>query len=463
MQCSMSIRASSLECESCGHRNKRMLCNEYTCMNCGIIDGRVMIVDETSDQRKQWEHSEADTHANKYVPSARPPRPTADKRVLGIAKKASYTFSIDTDQVPLEATSLYMATALPASRHISKARVMACTMIVAHRRTAQDIQDAALAFSLKAKTVSSEIEAVQARVRLGDKSLGDFYGYLFHSVGERRTSLLVKDALDQLMYSMQSGETRQALLKPAWGIRSLSDDMMKHIQECRMIGGDSLEILARALVVMACELHGLLVSPIPSDFISPTMMQSHRNTWRAALPLWGASHGSTAFEAHVAKKRSLLAHRDVLCPPAVLVSPVTQCKRETRELVAEQFRGRLETLSGTAAATGATHLCVVAVSCCSLLKGHVTSKGIADLLDICLTMVQRAPPPLPLVDAYGLVPLLEAISGYRRELLIARNFKTPIPTGACFIPRELMSWGTGARMPVVAARRRTSTCPRRCL
>lgn len=455
MQCSISIRASSLECESCGRREKRMLGSDYTCMSCGVIDSNVMVVDEMSDQRKQWEHSEADmntaVHADRQHSFAvaprcgRPPRPTADKRVLKVAKKASHTFSIDTDHIPLEATSLYMATTpTTCQHHISKARVIACTMIVAHRRTLQDIQDVAMAFTLKPKSVSCEIEAVQARVRLGEKSLGDNYGYLFRFIGERRSSLLVKEALDQLVYCMQGRASRQAFEGPAWGVRSLADDMMQHVQDRRLIGGDSLEILARALIVVSCELYGLPVSPIPADFISAAMLQSHRATWRAAVPLWPASHGTREFEQHVATKLRLVRGRDSFVPALAPPSKLTQSKRVTRSLATELLRGR--GLANTSISAGATHLCVVAAAGTPSVQAHVAAHGVGPLLDVCLALVGRTPLP----HAFsGLGALVQGGAGHRRELEIAQKFQTPLsPSGAsCFIPRQLMCWGTGLPSP----------------
>lgn len=493
MHCSISIRASSLECASCGKRNKRMLSNEYTCMSCGIIDGSVMIVDETSEQRKQWENSENDTHANKYVKggggatqastkallfASRPPRPTADRRVLEVAKRASGLFSIESDQIPLEATSLYMATATSSSS-ISQVRVVACAMIVAQRRSAQDILDVALTFKLKQKNVSGAIEAVQAAVRTGHESLGHDYGYLFQSVGDRRTSQLVKEALDHLVLSLSAvhpSHTRQALLRPAWGIRSLADDMMNHVQDCRLIGGDSLQILARVLVVLSCELLGLSVAPVPPDFVSNTMLQHHRGTWRDAVVRWAAEKGGE-FDLLVARKR-----RTTCSAPAVPVpvparhdppgpgSVLAQCKRATRSSVAAQFgvNSSFQRYVGTGVAAGVTHLCVVLVAGNADIKASVTANGVSSLMAVCLAAVTRT--ELDLRSLYDLRSLVENTQGYPRELALAQNFRTTLPTSSassCFMPRELMRWEGGprgcVRLPpsVAGAPSRTSVCLRR--
>lgn len=457
MQCSINVRASSLECESCGGRNKRMLSNEYTCMSCGVIDGQVMIVDEMSEQRKQWENNESDTHANKFGGQpimTRPPRPTADTRVLKVAKSASSLFSIETDQIPQEATSMYMATA--ANGHISKVRVIACTMITAHRRTARDIQDVALAFSLKPKSVSGAIEAIQALVLTGDKHLGEAFGYLFWTGGERRTSLMVKEALDQLTGCCRTGE-RQLRERDIWGIRALADDMMKHIQDCRMIGGDSLEILARALILMACELMGLSTTA-PADYISSCMMNTHRATWRAALRRWPT--GPVAFDAHVARRVRLNGGgpRSAANPVDMATDGVIQGKRLTRSQVSTAFgQDRYRTLRGTSVAAGVTHMCVSLVSRDVGLKAFVTTHGIDCLIEVCLAAVRRTR-----ASNTGLVTLVEAVAGFQYELSVARNFRQPIAnSSACFIPRELMRWGLPGYTSNMPATKHDAQVPRR--
>lgn len=457
MQCNISIRASTLECEACGSRNKRMLSHEYTCMSCGVIDGQVMIVDEMSEQRKQWESNEADTNANKYTLTStpRPPRPTADKRVLKVAKSASLLFSIESEQIPMEATSMYMATA--TSNNIAKVRVIACTMITAHRRTARDIEDAALAFSLKAKSVARAIEAVQAQVLTGDKGLGDAFGYLFWTDGDRRTSHLVKDALDQLSACMPSSAVRGVLHPSSWGIRVLADDMMRHIQDCRLIGGNSLDILARALVVMACQFLQVEVETV--DYISTAMMQTHRATWALAVTRWPG--GPSVFAQHVARKFRLSPGWSVADQTGAIdvrSCSIIRCKRETRALVASELKiVGCVTPPGTALTAGMTHLCVVLVARDERLQSFVSASGIRPLMDVCLSAIQRTTQD---EANRSLIALVEAVEGYQNELHLARQFKRPLPNDSvCFMPRELMRWGrarsASARRPSALALRRT--------
>lgn len=449
---------SSPVCENCGKSDKRLLQHEYTCMSCGVIDGSVMIVDEMSEQRRQWDNGDDHQHQHHTngAPAAKLPRlhttcvqrgtDSMSNRVFAIAKRAAQLFSIETDQIPHEAACLYIATRHEGG-HVSMADVVACTMIAAQRRTAQDLQDASLAFTLKSKQVMTTIERVQESVLMGDAHLASAYGYLFHTVGERRSGQLVKEALEHLVGVMLSEESRRTLLSSSWGIRSLADDMMKHVQDCRLTGGDSLDILARAMVIISCELHLGQMEVPPKAFISTCLLHTHRCTWKVALARWPGG-GPSAFDMHVLQKRRLREYGSAR--PQLTHIDTSRCdtesvitKRNTRAAVVFQFasESRFKALDGTSTATGVTHVCVAMVSNNPTLQRYIEQdpEGIATMMDVCLAAVLPYSTISIFVDPC-ISSLITHTRGFEYAVCLARKFKSPV-SSACFMPRELMRWG----------------------
>lgn len=454
----MVVHGNCTECENCGKSDKRMLEHEYICMNCGVIDGSIMIVDEMSEQRRQWDTD--DQHKPKTSSSLLPrlhskhgdTTDRVSKRAFPIAKRAAQLFSIETDQVPQEAACLYVATQKQSSGHVSKVDVVACTMIAAHRRTAQDLQDASLVFTLKTKHLMTAIERVQECVLMGDKSLASAYGYLFNMVGERRSVHLVKEALEHLLEVTQDDVVRGRISESSWGIQSLADDMMKHVQECRLIGGISLEIFARALIIVSSELHvGQRNVPAPPKvFISACMLHLHRDTWDQAQARWPGG-GKLSFDKHVVEKQRLREYgsikpRAVPGPcSGVQVHPTIQAKRDTRARVACQFatEPRFHALAGTSIDAGVTHVCVVMVSNNAQLQHFVNQHldGVGTLMDVCLAAIQPLTQISVFVDPI-IVSMVTNTPGFAHAISLARKFKAPISNlDPSFMPRELTRWG----------------------
>lgn len=454
----MVVHDSSPVCEHCGNSDKRMYQHEYICMSCGVIDGSAMIVDEMSEQRRQWDSGDDHQHHATVAPAARLPRlhsictqlgtDSLSRRAYTIAKRAAQLFSIDTDQIPQEAACLYLATRHVSGGHVSTTDVVACTMIAAHRRTAQDLQDASLVFTLKSKQVMTSIERVQESVLMGSACLAAAYGYLFDMVGERRSAHLVKEALDHLLGLKQLSEgSRRTLLSSSWGIRSLADDMMKHVQDCRLIGGDSLAILARAMIVMSCELHMGHKEVPPTAFISTILLHTHRCTWGVALARWPGG-GQTAFNTHVLQKRRLREYGSIR--PQQRTMEISRCdtesvvnKRNTRAAVAVQFvnESRFRALLGTATAAGVTHVCVAMVSTNTTLQRYVEQdpEGVATMMDVCLAAVLPLSPISIYIDPC-ISALVRNTPGFEYAVCLARKFKAPV-SSMSFMPRELMRWG----------------------
>lgn len=462
MQNSVILHAGSSVCDACGESNMRVLQHEYTCMTCGMIDGGAMIVDELSEHRKQWESSESDTHVNR---PARPvsttysshssdgrmlqrlncsdtsPLDVMKKKAFTTAKRAACIFSVESDQIPSEAVCLFLATKLIGT-HMSQVDVVACTMIVAHRRTAQDIEDVALVFALKTKIIATAIQKIQSCVLLGDQALGGAYGYLFKTVGDRRTNKLIEEAMNNLLEIARPAEM-SALLAGCWGVRSLAEEMLSHIYECRLIGGDSLQLLARAVIVMACELLGIPVTS--SDFIRSCILVNHRATWKTALSRWT---GRSSFEAVVTHKRHLKEYGAtgpaLQCVKKQKCDTVPAAAQPSDVILRRCTRVRLHRLfastdfsqyARTSTSSGVTHLCIFTISQNSQLQ-HLTQDNdqrLCDLLDVCLSAVRQTEFPTH-VDR-GFVRLVVETPGFCQTSTTCRRFKTPcIPNVDCFVP-----------------------------
>lgn len=461
------LRNVSVTCDSCGASNKKVYQHEYICMVCGVVDENIMMIDERSELKKQWEVSETDQNINKHTSSSRlpgflrigtsvTPADAAYRRAFVIAQKAARLFSVETDQIPSEATFMYMATKKSETGHVCSVEVIACTMIAAHRRTAQDIQDASLAFKLKFKNISSAIEYVHVLVMHGDKTLGDTYGYLFNSVSDRRPAELVKEAIDHLL-ELTASDRRGELLASAWGIRSLAEDMMNHVLDSRLTGGGSLQLLARSMIVMAIELFDLVAT---SGFISSCIMLIHRETWKVAAQMWPG--GLKSLAQHVQRKRSMreygcMSNKRTVHELTPKVQPVTSAsilgKRHTREQVRQEFEadfvGRFYGLDGTATAAGVTHLCIFTANDPAVRKFLDQDKDqdqerMRTLMDVCLAAVRGTAYPVE-IEA-SIVSTVTGVVGFQREVMVARRFHTiKLPKCGCFMPQVLMRWDTKAR------------------
>lgn len=441
-----------------------MQAHEYMCMVCGVIDENVMLVDERSELKRQWEGGENDQNINKCssfcklpglmrISTSVAPVDAAHRRALAIAQKASRHFSIETDQIPSEATCMYMATCYKKSEtcHVCGVEVIACTMIAAHRRTAQDIEDVSLAFRLKFKNVATAIEDVQKLV-MRDKAVADTYGYLFNSVSDRRPAELVKEAMNHLL-EMTPGNKREELLDSTWGIRSLADDMMKHVLDSRLTGGGSLQLLARAMVVMACEFHGLTTQ---SSYISNCILVIHRATWKASATMWPG--GLQAFARHVKEKCNMREYGGTIKkkPVAARVEPAIKAsllgKRLTRRHVQQEFEAdfvsRFANLAGTGTGAGVTHMCIVTAANSAAVRKFLETDTDTDagertriLMDVCIAAVLGTPYPSQ-IDA-STVSLITGTVGFEREVATSRRFHSvKLPRSGGFIPKELMRWGT---------------------
>lgn len=463
----ITLRSGQGVCDHCGTSNKRILQHEYTCMTCGVIDQNAMIVDEVSEQRRQWENNDsADVHVNNNN-SKQTTRPTGDhsksihstsstalaliqqrvasvgagggdqldRKALCIAKRAARMFSVESEQIPAEAVCLYTATRSPTG-HMSVVDVVACTMTVAHRRTAQDIEDVSLAFSIKVKNIACAIQGLQTTVLMGDATLASAYAYLFKNVGERRPNRLVDEAMSRFLEVAREDE-RAALSRASWGIRSLAEVMLKHIQDCRLVGGESLPLLARAIVVMSCELHGLMCTS--ADFIRSCILANHRATWKDALAAW---KGGGGFDEVVAQKRRLREYGHVVKDqdevegekPAE-ISQDCQVRRDVRARVTRMFEGdpNLGSYVESAVSAGVTHLCVSTVAKNETVRRRVQGPGgddqLCSLVHVCLALVMNVPPP---TDALAL--LVVGTRGCAHTVLTARRFKCPrLCNPGCFI------------------------------
>lgn len=471
---SLSVRGSSTACDECGQSNKKLLENEFVCMTCGIVDTNVMIVDERSEQKKQWESSESDGHASKYpvasntifqntihaaskVPGLRStahalPADTAYKKATTIAQKTSHVFSVETDQIPLEAASMYMAVREATTGKVCVVEVIACTMVAARRRTAQDIEDVALAFSMKPKTIASAIESVEDSVLMGDKAVGDAYGYLFTPDEDRGPCALIKEAVAHLLETTLDKDLRLKLIASSWGIRLLAEDMITHVLKCRLTGGESLQLLARAMVVKSCELHLFRITA--GDYISNCVMCNHCATWDVALAKWPG--GQTAFDSLVAHKRQLREYGTMINKKRP--RPLTEISRHgsSAGLVSSKTLrlrirgvfatpGRFRAFSGTSVAAGVTHLCITCASNSGVrayLDGEEEGKldRVMSLMDVCMADVRCTAYPAGMDSS--IITMIKETVGYARVVVTARGFKTLLlPELGCFIPRELMKWG----------------------
>lgn len=442
---------------------------DYVCMACGTVDGNVMVTDERSEAKKQWENSECDGHATcqssskstglPLLPRSGAPSDPAYKRAFTMAQKTARLFSVETDQIPAEATCMYMATRQSAASHCSSIRAIACTMIVAHRRTAQDIEDVTLAFALKFKNIATAIEDVQKVVHLGtDKTLAATYGYLFQNVADRRPAELVKEAMNHLLELAQSHAYRAQLSASSWGIRALADVMMTHILDSKLTGGGSLQLMARAMIVMAGELHGLSLSS--PQFVSACILAIHRSSWKAAALKWPG--GVQAFDTYVVQKRRIKEYgssirsnsngngngdgkkrqRPVTAAGVTVEKAHITCKRKVRSQVTEQFatQARFATMAGTATAAGVTHLCVTSAgnaAVCAFLDRSADSVG--TLVDVCLAAVKGAQYPGHIDKS--ILDMITGTAGFEKEVALAQGFRAVVMPKSCFIPRELMCWG----------------------
>lgn len=466
----INVHASTLVCDCCGASNKKVLQHEYVCMTCGVVDAGAMIIDEMSENRKQWENSESDTHANlnKHVTSSKTKhsgicvrRDSGDEqarkakhvKAFSIAKRVACVFSVETDQIPSEAVCLYMATREETCTHVLMADVVACTLIVAHRRTSRDIEDVALALTVKQKSVTSAIECIQAKVLMGSKDIGAAYAYLFCNVGERRPNKLIAEAMDRLI-EISSVDDRHSVFRSSWGVRSLAEDMMKHIHACRLIGGESLQLLARALVIMSCELYQLRVT-VHASFIRGSLMVVHRATWAAALESWSTNLGS--FEAHVSRKRSMReygvndigSNRDGRTNLVHTESPhvhnafsenrarLLADSKDIRVKVSRLFASvsRFMQHKDSSISAGVTHLCIFTVLHNGAVRNFLISNpldGVDMLLDVCLAAVQNRQPECYV--PHTLVSLITGTTGFSYTVRLSRNFKNPsLPQKGCFL------------------------------
>lgn len=425
-----------------------------------------MIVDEMSEQRKQWEGSDNDMHVNSRAkPTCTSYNSTHPKcqenaslpglrfglrlgaddllnsKAMVVATKASRLFSVESEQVPSEAVCLFLATRAPNAGHMSVVDVVACTMIVAHRRTSQDIEDASLAFSLKVKNIACSIQNVQTMVLMGDERLSSAYAYLFRAVSERRPNKLVEEAMNRLLEIVKT-DAMDVLLSSAWGIRSLAEGMMKHIQDCRLVGGESLQLLARAVIVLSCELHDLKL--VTSAYIRTSILANHRATWKSALEMWDKP---TSFLQFVGQKRHMREYgvpvdrkRSRTSSPVRLPSMECLLTREIRARVADVFASdpMLMRYTSTSISAGVTHLCVFSVINNDAVQAFVGGPDqdpdhMGCLVEVCLAAVLKTSPSS--FHRGDILDLVVNTKGFDHSVLLARKFKPPSLVNSTFFSR----------------------------
>ncbi|MEW5315170.1 MAG: hypothetical protein WDW38_006616 [Sanguina aurantia] len=405
------------------------------------------------------------------------PAQRTSSTALDHARTACQALGLESDDLPTNAVSFFLATReRPAQGPgeekpgqcqgpVGRRQVAACTMVLTRRLSRVDIDVLCDLMGLESKTLSDAIEELVVKIHTTPKLHAKF-GLLVQRPASTRFTTLIKQASEALLSHLGSEQEKEDFCDHMWGVKALAQDMLLHLQFCKVIGGNGLTDLARSILFLACQHHQLRLPPTaPKSFISKALFSTHAKVWNGVVGRWLNS----GFQAHVERTKRMRECGSrwslPLQPPAA--APVATAgtggskptllsvMRHTRALASQKIRSdpRYIKVLGTGTESGVVHLCVWVASHNSVIAAFMDVGGGDDaapvayervgvLLEVCMSAVSKEG---GIPDGLGPAHIVSSILATRNfwtEVGTARKFHTQtLPHPGCFMPLDLISWG----------------------
>lgn len=502
-------------CDDCGGTSFKLMSGGLWCEKCGLEDNRTLCLDD-SFERRVWD-DKTSCHSNSLAKaptitrtssafSTDHPsllarnlrqsqcRQTPEERMhstaLGHAKSATRALQVECEDIAVDAVSFYTATRVQSTAHnqgigghVVPKQVIACTMVLARRITRGDIELVSDFTGISVKMVGEAIQDLTSSI-CDNPQLDTMFGALLHPSADTRFITLAKQAVAVLLVLLGDAE-KESLCACTWGVCALTHDMLQHLQDSKMMGGNGLQELSRSILFLACRHHKVILpKTVPKTFVSKSLFKKHLIIWQDALETWPL--GSDAFEAHVTKTRgmfeygssrvrgtqsSLKRHKHNPMSENSLTAPLAtasfestsqpgvsdlQSRRHHRAMTVAALHTDPRYLLhlGTAMETGVTHLCVFVAMHNTKVQDYLQGKcdvpstnrteqmidRFKVLLEVCIDAILNQGVPQGLEPAH-IVQAILATRGFFHEVLSARKFHTQkLPQPGCFMPVELINW-----------------------